>query len=250
MNYIKISRYQAAPLYAQLKESILKALSDGTLLPGDKLPTEDELCTHFSVSRPVVRQAYSELISEGIITRIKGKGSFIREKEIQSHFFQELSIFEDELKRVGMIPSTKVIIKEILKKNTKFQQILKLQAEDDVIHLRFLYLGNTVPMILVDTYLPAALFPDLLNKDLEHRPLYHIFESDYHRYIAQARRTVDAIIVRDQDAGLLNIAKGSALHEVKTLSISIDENILEYSCAGYPGERNSFDIMIYKHRDE
>jgi len=246
MNYITISRYQPAPLYAQLKQSILKALSDGILKPGDKLPTEEELCDRFAISRPVVRQAYSELISEGIITRVKGKGSFIREKEIQSHFFQELSTFEDEMKRVGMIPSTKVITKEIIK-DKKFQDLLHLEANDEVLHICFLYFGENIPMVICDTYVPVELFPDLINKDLEKRPLYHIFESDYNRYIVMARRTVDAIIVSDQGAGLLNVPKGSAIYEVKTIATDIDDRILEYSRAGYPGERNSFDIMVYVH---
>jgi GntR family transcriptional regulator len=247
MNYITISRYQSSPLYAQLKQSILNALSDETLKPGDKLPTEEELCDRFGISRPVVRQAYSELISEGIITRVKGKGSFIREKEIQSHFFQELSTFEDEMKRVGMTPSTKVITREIIKEK-KFQDLLHLGPQDEILHIRFLYLGNTVPMVIADTYVPVEFFPDLINKDIENRPLYHIFESDYNRYIVMARRTVDAIIVSDQGAGLLNVPKGSAIYEVRTIATDIEDRILEYSCAGYPGERNCFDIMIYKHQ--
>jgi len=247
MNYITVNRYASVPLYAQVKESILKALSEGVLKPGDRLPTEEELCARFSISRPVVRQAYSELIAEGIITRIKGKGSFIREKEIQSHFFQELSTFEDDMKRVNMVPSTKVIIKEVLKDAKKFQTLLNLEPSEEVLHIRFLYLGNDVPMILVDTYVPHNLFPGLFKKDLEARPLYHIFETDYNRYIAQARRTVDAILVSDEGAALLNIAKASAIHEVKTLATDAQDRILEYSRAGYPGERNSFDIMIYKN---
>jgi len=246
MNYITISRYLPTPLYAQLKDSILKALSEGILKPGDKLPTEEELCERFSISRPVIRQAYSELISSGIISRVKGKGSFIREKEIQSHFFQELSTFEDDMKRVEMTPSTKVITKEILTSPSKFQTLLHLDPTQEVLHIRFLYCGNGVPMVIVDTYVPHEYFPRLLEKDLESRPLYQVFESDYHRYIAQAKRTVDAIIVSDEGAAILNIAKGSAIHEVKTIASDLDETILEYSRAGYPGDRNSFDIMIYK----
>jgi len=246
MNYITISRYHPAPLYAQLKESILKAIKEGLLLPGDKLPTEDELCNHFSISRPVVRQAYSELIAENKIIRIKGKGSFIREKEIQSHFFQELSTFEDEMIRGGMVPSTRVIVKEVIL-DKKIQDLLLIKSSDEVFHIRFLYSGNGVPMVLVDTYLPAEFFPGLLDKPLEKYPLYTIFESEYNRYIVQARRTVDAILISDQGAALLNIAKGSAIHEVKTIATDNNDRILEYSRAGYPGERNSFDIMIYKH---
>ena len=50
----------------------------------------------------------------------------------------------------------------------------------------------------------------------------------------------------DEDASILNVPKGSAIHEVKTMATDLDERILEYSCAKYPGDRNSFDIMIYK----
>jgi len=248
MNYITINRYLPTPLYAQLKESIVKALDEGLLVPGDKLPTEEELCEHFGVSRPVIRQAYSELISDGIITRIKGKGSFIREKEIQSHFFQELSTFEDDMRRVGLTPSTTLLLKELISGDTKFHTILDLPFQQEIIHLRFLYKGNGIPMALVDSYLPHDLYPKLLEKESESKALYHIIETNYNRYIAQARRSVNAVIVSDADALILNIAKGAAIHEVKTIATDLEDQILEYSCAEYPGDRNAFDIMIYKQQ--
>lgn len=247
MNTITIDRHKPEPLYAQLKASILSALRDKSLKPGDRLPTEDELVRQFSISRPVIRQAYSELIAEGVITRIKGKGTFVRKKEIQSHFFQELSTFEDDMRRVDMTPSTQVLTKEILNGPNKFQDLLGLSAQEEVLHIRFLYKGNGIPMILVDTYLPHRYFPNLLEKDLEKRPLYRIFEEDYNRYVIEARRSIDAILVSDGGAALLNLPKGSAIHEVKTIATDEEDRILEYSRAGYPGERSSFDIMITRH---
>lgn len=248
MNYIMIDRYLPTPLYAQLKSSILKALHEGLIAPGDRLPTEDELCERFGISRPVIRQAYSELISEGVIVRVKSKGSFIREKEIQSHFFQSLTSIEDELRRGGMVPQTQVITKDVILFDPKIYEMMKLDSSEKVFHVRLLYKGSDRPMALVDTYIPLRFFPGIENADFETRPLYQIFESDYNRYVIQARRTVAAIIVSDNSASLLNIAKGSAIHEVKTLATDIHDQILEYSRAVYPGDRNSFDIMIYKHQ--
>ncbi len=247
MNYITISRLSGIPLYIQLKDSIQNAISTAVLKPGDKLPTEEELCDQFSISRPVIRQAYSELISEGVIRRTKGKGTFVRDKEIQSRFFQSLSPFETDMISNGLTPSVKVLTKEILNDPKHFPLVFKETQHSELLHLRFLYLGNGIPMILVDTYLPHDCFPGLLDLDLSKTPLYPLFESEYNRYIDYAKRTVDAIKVNDEGAALLNITKGAAVHEVKTVAVDHEDRILEYSVALYPGERNAFDIMIYKH---
>lgn len=248
MNYITINHSSPTPLYAQLKASIVNAINQGILSSGDKVPTEEELCERFGISRPVIRQAYSELSSEGILHRVKGIGTFIREKEIQSHFFQTISTYEEDIRRVGLSPEVKILQREIIDTAGPFQTLLNLPPEAEVIHIRFLYLGNKVPFCLVDSYVPHALFPFLLSKALESTPLYQLLESDYSRIIVQAIRTVDAIIASDKEAVTLNIPKGAAIHEVKTIATDQNETILEYSRACYPGERNAFDVIIYRQQ--
>ncbi|PKL03477.1 MAG: FadR family transcriptional regulator, partial [Spirochaetae bacterium HGW-Spirochaetae-9] len=56
-----------------LKELIL----DEKLKPGDKLPSELELCGLFSVSRPTIREAVKTLVSQGIIEIHRGKGTYV-----------------------------------------------------------------------------------------------------------------------------------------------------------------------------
>ena len=248
MYYITINHKSSTPLYAQLKASITNAINTGILKSGDKVPTEEELCERFEISRPVIRQAYSELTSEGILNRVKGIGTFIREKEIQSHFFQTISTYEEDIKRVNLIPSVKILQKEIITSTEKFQTLLNIPLGVEIVHIRFLYLGNGIPFCLVDSYVPLALFPNLLDKPLENTPLYHLFESDYNKTIVQAIRTVDAILVSDKEASILKVTKGSAIHEVKTIATDQNETILEYSRACYPGERNAFDVIIYRQQ--
>ncbi|MGL6217095.1 MAG: GntR family transcriptional regulator, partial [Lacrimispora sphenoides] len=58
--FIQIDKYSPVPLYEQLKGCLITAIRSGNLIPGQKLPTEDELCRKFGISRPVVRQAYGD----------------------------------------------------------------------------------------------------------------------------------------------------------------------------------------------
>lgn len=65
------------PLYARLAETLLDDISQGRLLPGDKLPTEDEFIKTHRVSRVTVRQALTLLRDRGLIERYARRGSFV-----------------------------------------------------------------------------------------------------------------------------------------------------------------------------
>lgn len=74
---MKIDRRSTQPLYAQLKEWIQERIQNGTYKPGDQIPSEMALCKTLSLSRPTVRQAMAELVNEGILVIVKGKGTFV-----------------------------------------------------------------------------------------------------------------------------------------------------------------------------
>jgi GntR family transcriptional regulator len=65
------------PLYSRVSSILQNKIISGQYEPGDKLPTEDELVQYFEVSKITVRNALSLLESEGLITRIRGKGTFV-----------------------------------------------------------------------------------------------------------------------------------------------------------------------------
>ncbi|MEW6047853.1 MAG: GntR family transcriptional regulator, partial [Bacillota bacterium] len=65
-------------MYQQLKEGILHDISSGRLGAGAKLPSERELCRAYSVSRVTVRRAILDLVSEGILETVPGKGTYVR----------------------------------------------------------------------------------------------------------------------------------------------------------------------------
>ncbi len=77
MALTKIDRSIPVPVYYQLKTLLKEQIETGQLRPGDKVPTEAELCERYAISRTPVRQALLELVQEGLLTRRAGRGTFV-----------------------------------------------------------------------------------------------------------------------------------------------------------------------------
>ena len=76
-NRNSVDRHSPIPLHYQLKNPILSGIKEGTLIPGDCLPTEFNFSNIFNISRTTVRQALTTLVSEDFLYRVKSKGTFI-----------------------------------------------------------------------------------------------------------------------------------------------------------------------------
>lgn len=74
---MRLDKRSSVPLYAQLKEVLSERIESGVYAPGEKIPTELALCAELELSRPTVRQAIAELVAEGLLVIMKGKGTFV-----------------------------------------------------------------------------------------------------------------------------------------------------------------------------
>lgn len=68
------------PLYQKIVDAIREHIVSGELNSGDQVPTEAELSKQYGVSRITSKRALTELENEGLIYRVQGKGSFVRER--------------------------------------------------------------------------------------------------------------------------------------------------------------------------
>lgn len=102
MSIISIQNNIGLPKYKQIILSIEKAIEEGKLQKGDRLPSVNKVCLAFSLSRDTVLLAYEELKKRGIIYAIPGKGYYVKSVEIaitQKIFllFDELNIFKEDI---------------------------------------------------------------------------------------------------------------------------------------------------------
>lgn len=231
------------PLYYQLKEILLEEIKQAA--PGTSLPTELELCEQFDISRPTVRQAINELVVEGYLTRMKGKGTFIAEPKIQQDFLIVLKSFGEEMQEKGLVPTTKVLGVEKTVCDEKISAALNIPPGSGVIKLTRLRFADNVPIVLVVTFLPLDKLPDILLKDFENDSLYHIIEKEYGYKIERAKRTLEARIATEE-ARLLEIKKGDPIQFIQTIAYLDDGTPIEFSLAEYRGDKSEFTFELKK----
>ena len=100
------------PLYEQLLSYLRLMIQIGQLKPGDRLIPENELCTILQVSRTTVRQAMDQLVSDGLIVRYKGRGSFVASPKMKRpiHYLYN---FTENIRELGATPSSLVLSAQV-----------------------------------------------------------------------------------------------------------------------------------------
>ncbi len=237
-----VDKNTPVPLYFQLKEILLEQL-DG-LEVGSPFPTELELCALFDISRPTVRQAINELVSEGYLTRFKGRGTFVASPKIKQDFLLVLESYNDEMRRKGMVPATKVLDCEVVPETELVRKTLGLDAGEQVVRLRRLRYADGEPIVIVVTHLPYRLVEDLPSKDLERESLYEVLARDYGIAVERAMRTLEATLAGEYEAGLLNVKVGAPIQFIQTVGYLADRTPIEFSLASYRGDRNKFSFEL------
>ena len=231
MNYT-LHKDIPVPLYYQLKLQILADIREGRLKVGDMIQPECDLCRQLGVSRPTVRQAMSELVAEGHLTRRKGKGTFVAlpaARPVDARFFQGLQSFHDEM----------------MTDRPDAANFLELGEDKRLIHLCRLRSANDRKLVVVDTWLSYGRFRTLMNEDFASKSLYGLLEAKYGVRVDRAVRQFEAADASPEDAWMLEMEPGRAICRVQTRAYSGDEPI-EFSLARYRGDRNIFTVELFR----
>ncbi|MGD2252471.1 MAG: GntR family transcriptional regulator [Anaerolineales bacterium] len=244
-----IDRRSPIPFYVQLKQALTDAIHNGLWAPGDRIPSEPELCQSFGVSRTVVRQALTELTYEGVVVREKGKGTFVAEPKISSaSLVHSLVGFYEDMAERGQAPVTQVLEQVIEPAGPKLATNLKLEPMTPVIKLVRLRFVGDEPIVLVTSYLPYELCPKLVKADLAHQSLYAFLKQEYGLSLASGRRRIDTVQATESEARLLQIEKAAPLLRLESISYLEDGTPLEYFHGAFRGDRTRFEVEIDRRR--
>ncbi|MDG0791697.1 GntR family transcriptional regulator [Cohnella ginsengisoli] len=107
MDHTESRSHKRTPLYAQIESYVRDQIRSGKWKPGKRLPSENQLCKQFDVSRITIRGAMDKLVEEGVVFRIQGRGSFVAEEagmgEPAKYAFGRETSGERELQAVAVI---------------------------------------------------------------------------------------------------------------------------------------------------
>jgi GntR family transcriptional regulator len=241
-----LDRASPIPLYHQLKLTLLAEIAARRLVPGDRMPGDHELCDLYGVSRTVARQALSELEVEGVIERVKGRGTFVAHPKADEGLAQSLTgLYEDVTARGGRLRS-EIRRLQIVPADEPVAGLLQLPEGTPVIALERLRFVDDVPWVITMTHLPASIAPGLVHEDLRERSLYAVLEQSYGVRLVRGTRTIEAATATAEQARLLGIRPGSPLLVLRSVSIGESERPVEAFVAFHRGDRSRFQVRLLR----
>lgn len=198
------------PKYYIVKRAIIDKIDNEEFQGSEMIPSERELMAMFQVSRITVRKAVEELEQEGYLFKVQGKGTYIKGDQNSQDLFSITSCTQDVI-RLGMTPTRKVVSASLIPADKKRQRLLNLTGEDKVFQLMRVYYADGEPINYTTTYLPQRYFPSLEKYDFSSDSLYDTLESVYGVSLTHATRTIEAILAHDDIAEYLDVEDGVPL---------------------------------------
>jgi GntR family transcriptional regulator len=221
----------------------LQDLVASTLRPGDALLGERQLEEQFGVSRITVRRAISDLVQDGALVRIKGKGTFVSHGLVRSTL--HLASINEHMRAAGFEPSTRVINASTAAPPAAAAEHLGLAAGDAAYQVRRLRLANGAPVSVDESWLPPPLLPGLLSEDLT-GSLYRVLAASGHP-VQHVEQTVEAAAAPEETAALLDIEPGAPVLLFRRRSFTGQEDPgtpIEYSISTYRSDRYQVSMRL------
>jgi DNA-binding GntR family transcriptional regulator len=241
-------RQTPAPIYQQVK-SWIKHQVDNNIWPEHyKLTNEIALSEELEVSRGTVRKAVSELIVEGYLIRIHGKGTFVASKNLEQPLADRLIGISEDLIEKGIPFETKVLEQSIVIPNDQISSMLSLQPGGKAFFLKRLRLTANTPFVLLHNYVAYERCKGIEKFDFTEYRLFQVLEEEYHLGLDWGRRTFQAQAANPATAELLEIDECSPVMNMKQIVYTTDDLPIEFSDLWLIGEHYRLTATVKRHR--
>jgi len=200
--------------------------------PGSPAPSERELVQHFGVARMTVRQALDALVSEGLLERVPGRGTFVARAKTDVQV--RLSSYTEEMARRGLKSESRTLLARIESAGPGVARALEIGEGEKVVHWQRLRFADGSPMCIEDAYLADSVVPNFLDQMLP-VSLYAELERR-ERLPTWGEDSVGAALARAEEAELLGVAVGDPVLRIARRAFAA-EVAVEVSRSTYRSDR-------------
>jgi len=231
------------PKYYQVKKQLLDLTS--AMAPGSPVPPERELARQYETSRTTVRQALAELVVEGRLLRMQGKGTFVAKPKVAQVL--ELASYTEGMRQHGLHPQTRILDVGYVTADDHLANLLGIRTGGRVLRLHRLRLADGEPMSIDTSHLPARRFPGLRKQLERHASLYETLRTDYGIHLAEAEETIETVLADPHDAQLLCVDPGIPLLLLSRHAIDSTGQPVEWAQSWYRGDRYKFVTRLKRN---
>jgi GntR family transcriptional regulator len=221
------------PKYYAVKRQLLELTQ--AMAPGSPVPPERELAQQYGTSRTTVRQALAELVVEGRLLRMQGKGTFVAKPKVAQ--LLELASYTQGMRAHGLHPQTRILDTSYVAADAQLSGLLAIAPGSRVLRIHRLRLADGEPMSTDTSHLPARRFPGLRRNLDRYASLYEALASAYGVQLTEAEETIETLLADPKDARLLGVDVGMPLLLLSRQAFDVSGEPVEWAQSKYRGDR-------------
>ncbi|MCL5023336.1 MAG: GntR family transcriptional regulator [Nitrospirae bacterium] len=222
-----VDRESQQKLYVQMYTIMKGKIAKGEWLAGMQVPTEDGLCKIYDVSKATIRHAISELVRDGYLRRLQGKGTFVTYSPPRNSGIAMKTRLTEEMLGEGVNAKKEILSRSVEKPSRDVDNYLRFS--DDVYCILCRRMVENTPAYLEQSFIPVYMLPQLEDDEFCGNPLYDLIQTRSHRRIFKVVQTIEITEARDEIAAVLRMKGGSPVLLLHRLLIGADRNPLAYT---------------------
>ena len=227
------------PLYHQIESNLRHLISTGQLSPGQLLPPEMELSKAYGVGRHTIRMALSRLVSDDLIARRAGRGTYVRSLEERQNFYLDRS-FTRQMQDMGKTASSRLLETSQGVVDEYAPNRIRHREGERYYRLFRLRFGDGEPIGIQSTTVLTDACQDIQKHDFEKESLFEVLTQDYGLVITRLDHAISAQAANQLQADLLQVHPGDPLLLVTSTSFLDTGEIIETTTSYYRADRYEF----------
>jgi GntR family transcriptional regulator len=242
-----IKEHTGEAAYKVLARELRSAILRHRYADGARLPTEAELAAEYQVSRQTVRRAFHDLVAEGMVHRVPGRGTFAAPRDGQ--YLRQFGSIEDLM---GLSLDTRLEVIRPLRRQVNIEAASRLRLDSDAVHtVVFRRTHNGEPFCHTAVYLhPAAAavlneIPELAQPgSSSDATIIGLLDTRLPAPIAEAEQSITAAAADQTLAGALGCQPGAPLLRVDRIYLTTDGRPVELAISHFLPEQYSYRVKL------
>ncbi len=228
---------QGGPIYLRFARRIEEAIQRGVIKPGEALPSERDIAAMAGISRVTVRKAVQDLVQSGLLVQRHGSGTFVRPKPDKvEQSLSQLTSFTEDMARRGKNVRSVWLERGIFSPSPEETMALGLSSGEKVSRVNRLRIADDTPLAIERASMSTQSLPD---PEAVTASLYAALEENGYRPVRAIQR-ISAVSLDENDAGILEVAPGSASLKIERISYLPSGRVVEFTRSVYRGDAYDF----------
>lgn len=215
-------------IFVTLYKDFAEKIDSGTLAPGSKLPSENELAQTYQITRETVRKGLNMLAQNGYIHKVKGKGSFVLERDRYNFPVSGLVSYKEMSERMGKQSNTLVYVTECIQAGELISKQLQISADTKVWRVVRAREIDGERIILDVDFLLASIVPHL-SMEITGQSIYEYLENELNLKISYAKKVISVEPATSMDHQYMDIGQDTHVVVVRGYVHLEDTTLFQYT---------------------